>query len=534
MDFAFNPADIQAVGVGFAAFLASLLSIFIFLSARREKLGRPMWHILAASSAWAWFGFFYHIIPDLWLAREMRVLSVIGIVMMTILEFPFALAYLSERVEPGAMLRRAIWAVYAIGAVLIGLLASDLFGTNFVVGELTASPSVVLAPQAGPWMAVLVAYYALCISSAGALIAWRARVAEDDADRRRALILFSSMTIGFALGGTRFTPWFGFDFYPLVGDMGFPLFAFAALYVVSRYRLLNLQVAAAQVLVFVLWAFTFFRLLLDKSLQAALPDIGLFAAVLVLGIFLLRAVVGEVRTQHELAKLTLEKAKSEFVTIAAHQLRTPLSAVRWSLGLLRSSTTLGADDRDIVEKGAEAADNMMYIVGDLLNVARMEGGKMQFDMTQSDLREVARTAVDVLSEAAKAKNVSVALEIPQDPVLATFDHDKMVMVAENLLDNAIKYTPKGGAVTIAVSGEPGGCRIRVTDSGIGIIKEESAHLFERFYRSDRAKRMFTDGSGLGLYIVRTILDGHHGKVALEPGASGGAVATVDFPRAGAK
>jgi signal transduction histidine kinase len=251
--------------------------------------------------------------------------------------------------------------------------------------------------------------------------------------------------------------------------------------------------------------------------------------VLIIGVFLLGSVTKEVRIQKELAKLTLDKAKSEFVTIAAHQLRTPLSAVRWSFGLLRTGSSLDNNDRDIASKGAQAADNMMYIVNDLLNVARMEHGTIQFDMADGDLRDVVRIATDVLNEAAKKKSISLRVSVPDTPVMTRFDQDKMVMVAENLVDNAIKYTPQGGSIAVELSTGEATARLRVTDTGIGISRGDSARLFERFFRSDRAKRMLPDGSGLGLYIVKTMVDGHKGTVRLEPAPQSGTIATVEIP-----
>lgn len=531
MGFIFNPADTQTIGVGIAAFLSTVFLVFVFLSARNEKLGRPMLFILMACTLWAWFGFLYQILPSIFWAREMRVISVIGIVWISVTEFHFASVYLNERMPLGRLTTFARWSIIFVGTVLTGLLIDDLLGTHWVVGALTLSQSVVLAPQAGPIMGVLIAFYILVTAVSGILLARRARAGIDERDKSQAEILFACITVGLALGGTRFVPWYGFDFYPFIGDIGFPMFVFGALYSIQRYRLFNVQAAAAQTLVFILWTFTFFRILLDPTLAAATPDIFIFVAVLVIGVFLLRSVVVEIRTQKELARLTVDKAKSEFVTVAAHQLRTPLSAVRWSLDLLRTDKRLTDDTRDIVAKGSEAASNMMYIVNDLLNAARQSEGRLNLDIEQGDLRDVGQVAVNVFGEAAKQKKISLSLELPPSPVPARFDRGKMAMVAENLLDNSIKYTPEGGKVTVAVSVQKDSARICVTDNGIGITPDEATHLFERFFRSDRAKRMFTDGSGLGLYIAKAIVEGHGGHFTLAPQESGGAVATVDIPLA---
>ena len=201
------------------------------------------------------------------------------------------------------------------------------------------------------------------------------------------------MTVGLTLGGLRFTPWYGFDFYPLLGDIGFPLFTFAVLYSIKRYHLLNLQVIAAQILIFLLWTFTFFRILLDTSFRDAVPDIGLFIASVVLGILLLRSTIAEMRTQKELAKLTIDRAKSEFITIAAHQLRTPASALRWSFNLLQESGgNLSQTQRAIVESGNRAADNMAHIIGDLLDMGRIADGKFRYLFANGNIADTLKAS----------------------------------------------------------------------------------------------------------------------------------------------
>lgn len=532
----FNPADIQATGVGLAAFLATVLAVFIFLSARRERLGFAIGAMLTAAAVWAWFGFLYHIVPDISLARGLRVVSVIGIVWMNILEMNFAVIYASERMRIDGFTNIVRWLVFVGGAIFTGLLLSDLFGTRYIVGALSLPPSQVLAPDAGPLMILLVLYYIWSTSMSGILLALRARAGLNDADRRQAVVLFASITIGLALGGTRFTPWFGFDFYPLVGDIGFPLFAFSALYSVRRYGLLNVQVAAAQILVFLLWTFTFFRMLINPSVSAALPDIGLFLAVLVLGMFLLRSVVNETRAQKELAQLTIDRVKSEFVTIAAHQLRTPLSALRWAFSLLLtdSETPLTQAQREIAQKGARAADNMMALADDLLNVARMSDKKFTFTIERGDVRDTVRVAVSLLEDQARAKHIRLSVRLPESVPAVDFDRGKLAFALENLVDNAIKYTPEGGEVTVEVSASEGRVALVVRDTGTGISAVDRPRIFERFFRGASAVRMSPDGSGLGLFVVKTIVEGHGGEVSVSSQEGRGTTVTITLRASGTK
>ena len=526
----FNPADVQTIGIGLAAFLSTLISIFIFLSAHKERLGRAMATMLAMIAIWSWFGFFYEIVSDLALARELRVVSVMGIVWLSVATIHFACVYLEERKNIG-LWGRGARLFGDIGAALLTLaLVADLFGGRYVVGNLVLPTNQVLAPNAGPLMALVIVYYALCILISALLFAARARAGTDTSDRRQAELIFSSLIVALVLGGTRFAPWYGFDFQPLVGGLAAPLFAFAAFYSIKRYKLFNVQVAAAQLLIFAIWTFTFFRILLNASTGSWIPDAVLFCAVLLLGVFLLQSIIKEIRVQKELAQLTIEHVKSEFITVASHQLRTPLTAVRWIFTLL-SQETLSDKQRELITRGSSATNNMVLIVNDLLSVARMSEGSTDLFIEPGDVSDAVRAGGVLFEDAAKDKNIRLTFDLPASPLQARFDRGKLALVIENLIDNAVKYTPNGGSVTVRAGSEKGKMFVSVTDTGIGIPSDEQARLFEKFFRGKSAIQMFPNGSGLGLFIAKHIIDGHHGSLTITPQEEGGTRAIVTLPPA---
>ncbi|MHB8660426.1 MAG: sensor histidine kinase [Minisyncoccota bacterium] len=530
----FNPADIQTIGIGLAAFLTTLITIFIFLSARRERLGRILLVLSASTAVWAWFGFLYEVVSNIALARELRVISVMGIVWIAMSGVNFGAVYMEERVHVGRWDRgvRLFWVIG--GSLLTLILIGDLFGGRFIVGGLTGSSRTVLAPNAGPLMAVLIGFYVLCIAVLAILFNRYSHASVDQADRRQTEILSFSFTVGLLLGSTRFVPWYGFDSPVLVfmAACGAPIFVFGIFYSMKRYKLLNIQVVAAQLFIFALWAFTFFRILLDKTVASAIPDIGLFLAVLVLGIYLLRSIIIEIRSQKELAQLTIERVKGEFVTIAAHQLRTPLTAIRWAFNLLSPQdvqNSLSQEQRRTIDLGRSAADNMTLIVNDLLNVARISGGAFQLSIEPGDVREAVRAGGNIFEEAAKRKNIRLTFDLPSSPLSAKFDRGNLALAIENLIDNAVKYTPDGGTVSIRAVREGSTIRISVADTGIGISPEDRAQLFEKFFRGKSAMLMFTDGSGLGLFIAKKIIEEHGGTLSLAPREGGGTEAVIELP-----
>jgi signal transduction histidine kinase len=302
-------------------------------------------------------------------------------------------------------------------------------------------------------------------------------------------------------------------------------------YAMRKYNLFNVRVIGAQLVVFTLWTFTFFRLLLDTSARDTLPDLVLFIIVLILGVLLLRSVFMEAKTQREFAVLAVDHAKSEFVTIAAHELRTPLSAVRWAFGLLLSDQDhpLSPEQRDILMKGNKAADRMMDLSNDFLNIAHMAEGKFTFDLEPGDIRTAARVALEAFEDPAKQKNISLSIECSESMPSVTFDRSKLTMAIENLIDNAIKYTPQNGAVLLRVCHDDKTASIAVSDTGIGISPDELEHSFEKFFRGKRAVQMFTDGSGLGLFITKTIVEGHGGTISIGAHEGGGTTITIALP-----
>jgi signal transduction histidine kinase len=526
----FDPANIQEVGIGIAALLSTVVGTFIFFGARHDKVGRAMAYTLASIAFWSWFGFLYHVTGSLPLARQFRVLSVIGIVWLSIFVVHFSAMYYAEKGTLVRWMRIGSDLIRLAGIWFSLLLFLDLFHYRNVVGNLLLPTNTVLAPDAGPWMGPLIVFYCAAMLLSMVFFSIRIRL-ESGLLRRQSQILGASVILGLALGATRFTPWYGFDFQPFLGALAFPLFTFTAFYSVRKFHLLNLQIAVAQILIFVIWTFTFTRMLLDPTLSAAIPDIALFLAVLILGVFLIRSIIVERRAQQELAKLTVDKEKSEFVTIAAHQLRTPMAALRWSFNLLAQGDMGPLTDmqKSIVDKGNRAAEHMVDIVNDLLDLSKMADGKFRYELKDGDVGATVRSESQLFEEIAKEKGITLRVSADEGIPQIQYDAGKLALAIQNLVDNALKYTARGGSVDVRVSAESGRVRITVTDTGIGMSADERSRLFERFFRGTRAIRMSPDGSGLGLFIAKTVVEGHGGTLRVTSEENKGTTVEISLP-----
>lgn len=528
----FNLTDIQTIGIGLASFLSTLIAIFIFLSARKESLGRYMCLMVSAGAIWSWFGFLYEIASDLTLARNFRVISVMGIVLIGVTTVYFSKAYLEEREKLHITYTRLISIITVVATLLMALLVGDIFGGRLIVGDLLLPTSQVLAPNAGPLFFIVIAYYACSIVIASMLLTLRARAGIDSSDKRQVQIIFSSLIIALILGGTRFVPWYGYDLNPILSAFATPLFAFAAFYTMKRYKLFNVEVAVAHLLIFALWTFTFFRLLLNLNSETVLIDLGFFVAVLILGIFLMSSTVAEIRAEKKLAQLTIEQVKSEFVTIAAHQLRIPFTTVRSSLSHLASPAMgqLSEEQHKLIQQGINAINQLIHILDDLLDIVRITKGSVHFNVQPGDIRDAIHSSTNIFEDALKHKNIVCDINVPPMPLRALFDRGKMAFALESIIDNAIKYSPDGSTILIEAKGDDELIRITLSDTGMGIPEDEMEHVFEKFFRGKKAQELVPDGSGLGLYLAKSIIESHGGTISISPSPTkSGTIVTITLP-----
>jgi PAS domain S-box-containing protein len=216
-----------------------------------------------------------------------------------------------------------------------------------------------------------------------------------------------------------------------------------------------------------------------------------------------------------------DQMKSDFVSFATHQLRTPLAGIKWLLELAREEPGISEDLLSYIQDARESADRLIKLVNDLLDISRLERGKLTIVPQAIPLGELTQNVLEEVSLLVQEKGhhltFTVADNIP--PVLG--DQQLMRQVILNLVSNAIKYTPPKGEIVIEIGQEGAHLRWSIRDSGIGIPKEGLPRLFEKFYRADNAQTIETEGTGLGLYLVRLILEQLAGRIWCESEAGKG-------------
>jgi len=213
----------------------------------------------------------------------------------------------------------------------------------------------------------------------------------------------------------------------------------------------------------------------------------------------------------------LDKAKSEFISIASHQLRTPLTVIKGliSMALEEFWGPLNPGLKEHLEKVYQSGERLLRLIEDLLNISRIEAGRMEFDFQPISLEKITREITEELLPEAKKKKLYLRFIQPKKPLPKVMaDPLKIRQVIQNLIDNAIKYTSRGGA-TVRLYQKRNRVIFCVRDTGLGIEPNQQKNLFEKFQRGKRAVRHHTEGTGLGLYLAAKIIEAHHGKIWVE-------------------
>jgi PAS domain S-box-containing protein len=228
----------------------------------------------------------------------------------------------------------------------------------------------------------------------------------------------------------------------------------------------------------------------------------------------------------------LENAKEEFVSLASHQLRTPATGVKAYVSMLLDGYAgdMTEQQKSYIEKVYETNERQLQVINDMLNVARLDAGRLILEPTHIDMkrliREVVRCQQPVLSE----RKQTVKLDFPSSPAVFVGDANLLDMMIENLVTNASKYTPEGGDIVVSLSQTAKSMIVGVTDSGVGIAKVDIPKIFQRFTRVENPLSTERGGTGLGLYLVAQVAKLHKGSIEVVSKPGKGSIFTVELPK----
>lgn len=226
--------------------------------------------------------------------------------------------------------------------------------------------------------------------------------------------------------------------------------------------------------------------------------------------------------------------KTEFISIAAHQLRTPLSIIKWTIRMLLDEDVgqLNEKQREFLKRGLETNERMVTLVSDLLNVNRIEEGRFGYEFKKGDLVQFLKQTAEGRAPVLEERNIQLKNNFHSEHEEILFDPEKLSLALTNILDNAIKYTPPGGNIELATINEGNKIQISIKDSGVGIPERQKERLFSKFFRGTNVVRMQTEGSGLGLFITKNIIMAHGGSIRIESEEGLGTTVYISLPTGG--
>ncbi len=334
------------------------------------------------------------------------------------------------------------------------------------------------------------------------------------------LFIFNLILPGVFLDVT-YIPYGAFYFFPFV--------AFTS-YAIYKHKLFNIRAVAVIGLTFLLCVSSLLEIIFSTSLSQTILRGAVFLMVLAVSIMMNRFVetISEQREQLEKANVDLGKAneklheldqqKSEFISLASHQLRGPLGAIKGYASLILEGDFGPVSDKvkesvNIIFKSTEA---MVVLVGDYLDISRIEQGRMNYDFTTFDFKELASAVVTEYQPTAEKAKIQLSFDCDNNDTFKVHaDRGKIKQVIGNLIDNSIKYTPQGSVHVTLTKEKDKKILLAIKDTGVGILPEVLPHLFEKFTRAPDANKVNIMGTGLGLYVAKKMIEAHKGRVWAE-------------------
>ena len=320
-------------------------------------------------------------------------------------------------------------------------------------------------------------------------------------------------------------PWLGYFELNWLGQFFSTLVAIFTTYAILKHNLLNIKVIATESFVLLLNLFLFFQFILSQTPRDFLTNGILLFAVAGSSYLTIRSVIKEVERRQELSNLTaslkkantrlkeLDRQKTEFLSIASHQLRTPLSIIKGYVELIHDGAygKTTKKMREILGNMDESNERLISLVDEFLDISRIEQGRTKYHFDNAKLNSIVEGVAKELANRAKGKGIEIVSKPDKTIIESRMDEEKIRHVIFNFVDNAIKYSEEG-TITIETQNGQNAYICKVSDQGLGFNKEDEANFFQKFYRGKNVEGINVNGNGLGIYVCRKFIEAHGGEV----------------------
>ena len=516
-----------------SSFITAFLSLAILFYSPRTKA--DIFFSLASLAATLWIisMFFYRISSDVYFIEFFGHLLYYAGISISIGYFLFSTNFLRER---------KVW--YLLHLFIYGLLTAIIFFSRdlFIQSINYSSKTIIFGPTYIFYSVILIGYFLI---SFWRLISTRKEL---DSDLKKKQIDFAFWGTGISIMiGIVFDiiiPFFGGFGLFWLGPAAVTLMVVSISYAIFEHNLFNIKVVATELFGAVITIISFIQLIYSKNFNELIFNGSIFLGIAIFSILLVRGVLQEVRQREKIEQLAkdlekanadlvkLDEARSEFISLAGHQLRAPLTVIKGYTSMLKEGSfgEISKKVSEALERVFISANNLTKLVSDLLDLSRIESGRLKYEFKNIYLEDVVEKVLKELEEVSKQKRVAIEFKNENKKTFSVFgDADKLYEVVMNLLDNALKYSAAG---PIAVILKPRSKRLAlsVADKGMGIPQNEMSKLFIKFGRTEIAKKEQPGGMGLGLYFVKKIVEDHKGRIWAEsPGLGNGSTFFVELP-----
>jgi len=334
-------------------------------------------------------------------------------------------------------------------------------------------------------------------------------------------------------------------FIPFAPILIFPFIAFTA-YAIIKHHLFNVKVIATEVAVFLLLLTLIIQFINAQGLSQEMVSAFVLVSALTIGLFLIQGVLKEVKQREQIGTLNVQlqrsieelrkvdELKSDFVSLASHQLRTPLTAIKGYVDMLRAGDfgALTGEQKDVSDKVFASSQRMVELIDDLLDVSKLEKeGGFSYKFQVGNPEEVFKAVVEEFQKPAREKGLSLSFASHVGPgINVKFDPEKLKEAISNVVSNSLKYTIEGG-VTLSLTESTDMIILTIRDTGVGIDADDIPKIFQKFFRAKAVARLTTEGTGLGLYFTRAVIEDHGGHVWVESdGVGKGSTFIVKLPK----
>jgi len=492
------------------------LGLFLLATHTNKRVARYLVYYCVTVAMWSIAYFLWQVSEDASSAFMWAQILMVPAIFTSVSYFHLVLVFLKKDKQT---FYKIVLAIFYILSVVWSFL---VFTDYFIVG-VEHLLYFKYWPIAGPMYAAFLVSFFFHVLYASVLLLQAFRKKKGQEKTQIGLLLVG-IFVAFVGGSTNYFLWYHIPIAPW-GNALVSVFVILTVYAMTKYKFLDLRVVSAEIFTTVLFGIFAIDVFLSKSVTEFIFRIVGLVVMGFFGAILIKSVRREVDRREEVTQMahSLEKAnvrlqeldrqKTEFLSIASHQLRTPLSIIKGYIELIQDGAygRITKKTHGILQNMDESNERLVKLVDEFLNITRIEQGRTTFSFDMHNMNDLVSSVVAELKERAEGKGLHIVWKENTQITDVYMDEEKIRHVVFNYIDNAIKYSEKG-TITVSTESEKKGVTIRVRDEGLGFNREDDVNFFQKFYRGKNVQGTNVNGTGLGIYVCRKFIEAHNGHV----------------------